>query len=128
MEFWPIETHLAHNLYAEVAQELGFVGLFLFMLYLFAIFKALTIEQKKWQPLAVSQPNFMQSSRNALLVFFYMNLLFSMASYGLSLYQWYLIPGLIVVLERIQDQHVERELFDSEQTIKESFKHLKIIH
>jgi hypothetical protein len=31
-----------------------------------------------------------------------MNLIFSWASYGLSSYQWYLMPALIVVLGRIQ--------------------------
>ena len=104
--------HLAHNLYAEIAQELGFVGLFIFILYIIAIFKELKIEQRRWRHLAVLQPNFLQASWSALQVFFYMNLLFSLASYGLSLYQWYLMPGMVVVLARIQQDCIDKEKLD----------------
>ena len=95
-------NHLAHNLYAEVAQELGFVGLFIFILYIMSIFKELKNAEIQWQPEDAQELNFIQLSYCALWVFFFMNLVFSLASYGLSSYEWYLMPALIVVLGKIQ--------------------------
>lgn len=94
--------HLAHNLYAEVAQELGFVGLFIFFLYILAIYKELRNAKIPWHPVETQQLDFIQVSYYALWVFFFMNLVFSLASYGLSSYEWYLIPALIVVLGNLQ--------------------------
>ena len=95
-------THLAHNLYAEIAQELGFFGLFIFILYLMSIFKEMKNAEIQWQRVDDQELNFIQLSYCALWVFFFMNLVFSLASYGLSGYEWYLMPALIVVLGRIQ--------------------------
>ncbi len=100
-------THLAHNLYAEVAQELGFVGLFIFILYIMSIFKELKNAEIQWQPEEGQELNFIQFSYCALWVFFFMNLVFSLASYGLSSYEWYLMPALIVVLGRMQTRGPE---------------------
>ncbi len=39
----------------------------------------------------------------AMLVWFWMNFLYSLASYGLSSYEWYLFGGLSVALKNIAD-------------------------
>ncbi|MFT5728836.1 MAG: putative inorganic carbon (HCO3(-)) transporter [Desulforhopalus sp.] len=100
-------THLAHNLYAEVAQELGFIGLLFFLIYIYSIFKELKKANIQWHPDENQDSNFIQVSYCALWIFFFMNLVFSLASYGLSGYEWYLMPALIVVLRRIQTCDVE---------------------
>ena len=92
----------AHNLYAEVAQELGFIGLFIFILYILTIIKELKRVGVDWLERELQKPNFLQASWNALRVFVFMNLLFSMASYGLSNYEWYFMPALIVILGKIK--------------------------
>ena len=51
-------THLAHNLYAEVAQELGFVGLFIFILYIMSIFKEMKNAEIQWQPVDETEIKF----------------------------------------------------------------------
>ncbi|MGB3209618.1 MAG: O-antigen ligase family protein [Desulforhopalus sp.] len=102
----------AHNLYAEVAQELGFVGLFLFLLYILSIIKELKSADMKWHEQVLLQPNFLQASWKALQVFIFMNLLFSLASYGLSGYEWYLMPALIVILGRVKPQSDDLEKLD----------------
>ena len=100
-------THLAHNLYAEVAQELGFVGLFIFFLYILAIYRELRNAEIQWHPVETQELDFIQVSYYALWVFFFMNLVFSLASYGLSSYEWYLMPALIVVLGRLKTRGAE---------------------
>ncbi len=96
------ERHLAHDLYAEVSQELGFVGLFIFLLYILSIYKELRRADICWNPDKMLNADFIQMSYYALWIFFFMNLVFSLVSYGLSGYEWYLMPALIVVLGRIQ--------------------------
>jgi O-antigen ligase len=92
----------AHNLFAEVAQELGFIGVVLFLCYIIATYKTLKhAEFSRAGPERRESP-FVVGTWHALQTFFYMNVLFSLASFGLSGYEWYLIPGLIVVLSRIQ--------------------------
>ncbi len=94
--------HLAHNLYAEVAQELGFIGLSIFLLYILAIYKEMNNAEIQWHPEEGEEVGFIQTSFYALWVFFFMNLVFSLASYGLSSYEWYLMPALIVVLVKLR--------------------------
>ncbi len=105
--------HLAHNLYAEVAQELGFVGLFIFLLYILAIYREIRNAEIRWLPEEGEEVGFIQTSFYALWVFFFMNLVFSLASYGLSSYEWYLMPALIVVLTKFSkrgDDLMENEI------------------
>lgn len=99
--------HRAHNLYAEVAQELGFLGLFLFLTYILAIIRELRKQQAIWNDPKANHSDFIQASREGLRVFLYMNLLFSLASFGLSGYEWYLMPALLIVLSRLSPREVE---------------------
>jgi len=99
--------HRAHNLYAEVAQELGFIGLFLFLLYIGAIIRELKKQHNIWKNQKANHSEFIQASRDGLRVFLYMNLLFSLASFGLSGYEWYLMPALLIVLSRLSPSEGE---------------------
>jgi O-antigen ligase len=89
----------AHNLYAEVAQELGLVGLILFLLFLKSIISRLA-ECKRAFNRATSSP-FRARLLDTMQVLLIMNLVFSFASYGLSSYEWYLLGGLSVVMQRL---------------------------
>jgi O-antigen ligase len=89
----------AHNLYAEVAQELGLVGLILFLLFLKSIISGLA-ECKRAFNRATSSP-FRARLLDTMQVLLIMNLVFSFASYGLSSYEWYLLGGLSVVMQRL---------------------------
>ena len=85
----------AHNLYAEVAQELGFIGLFFFLFYVKAVIVQVNSQIKTLKK-KFNSNHFFYKLNNALQVWFAMNLLFSLASYGLSSYEWYLF--LVCVL------------------------------
>ncbi len=73
----------AHNLYLEVAQELGFLGLALYMTFIGSVLiglrRAAAALRRSQAPLAI-----LTRLVPALQVFVGMNLLFSFASYGLS--------------------------------------------
>jgi putative inorganic carbon (hco3(-)) transporter len=90
---------LAHNLYAEVAQELGFLGLAIVVQLIVAIAwslkRVLTILRTKGgDPL-------LSGLAAAMRTWLAMNFVFSFASYGLSSYEWYLLAGLADVVARL---------------------------
>lgn len=89
----------AHDLYAEILQDLGGFGLVIFLFYIKAIIRSF---YKLHKMLAtMSERSFLFCMNNAMTVWFAMNLLFSFASYGLLSYEWYLFPGLTVVLLKL---------------------------
>jgi putative inorganic carbon (hco3(-)) transporter len=95
-------AQLSHNLYTEIAQELGFVGLALFLLYMTSVIQNFILISNRLQ--ATSSTNiFYQSINSSMQVWFGMTMLFSFASYGLSSYEWYLFPGLSVVMKRLTE-------------------------
>jgi O-antigen ligase len=91
---------VAHNLYVETAQELGFVGLAILLALIASIARNVlgTIRQLRLR--ADKRPLLLRTA-DGLQVFLGMNLLFSMASYGLTSYEWYLTAGLSEVLARL---------------------------
>ena len=95
------DAHLAHNLYAEVAQELGFGGLLIFLLLIKSIISNFMGALKEIKG-RVGNNKFLFELNNAMQVWLGMNILFSFASYGLSSYEWYLFGGLSVVYGKIR--------------------------
>jgi putative inorganic carbon (hco3(-)) transporter len=89
----------AHNLYAEVAEELGFVGLIIVLLFIKSISSAFA--QCKRANLNREAGPFIPRLIDAMQVWLWMNFLFSFASYGLSSYEWYLLGGFSVLLQRL---------------------------
>jgi putative inorganic carbon (HCO3(-)) transporter len=94
-----LEDKPSHNLYAEVAQELGFVGLAIFLLLLKSIFSAFSSCRRAYKGSVTG--GFLPSVLDAMQVWLWMNFLFSFASYGLHSYEWYLLAGFSVVLQRL---------------------------
>jgi putative inorganic carbon (HCO3(-)) transporter len=89
----------AHNLYAEIAQELGYVGLVLFIVLLKSIYVGFN-ECKR----AYSQPSvsvFLRKLVDCMQIVLIMNFIFSFASYGLSSYEWYFLGGMSVSMQRL---------------------------
>lgn len=97
----------SHNLYLEVMIELGMIGLVVYLMFLASIFGNLreiraSIASPGRQPGADSgNRQFYARCSGALLVLAVMCMVFSIASYGLSEFYWYLIAGLSVVLRNL---------------------------
>jgi len=110
-------TSISHILYGEVAIELGYLGLIIFLLFL----KAIIIDTRKvlhiikWR---TEDNQALLAIVNALQVYLLMNLVFSFASYGLSGYVWYLIGGLVIVLKNLVSSY-ELEEAKSEEYMAE---------
>ena len=89
----------SHNIYLEVFQELGLVGLPIFLVVLGSIIRA-CLELKRTRA-GTDASAFQPRLSDAMQVWLWMNLLFSLASYGLSDYTWYLLGGLAVAMRRM---------------------------
>ncbi|WP_323753761.1 O-antigen ligase family protein [Marinobacter sp.] len=109
---------ISHILWAEIWQEIGLIGLTFFLLYLFAMiknFREAGVLIKQHLP-----PNdFLYRANEAMQVWLLMNLLFSLASYGLKSYEWYFFGGLSVVMLKFVKEKVTRE---NALTAKEDFE------
>lgn len=97
----------AHNLYAEVAQELGYVGLVIFLLFLKSIFSGFAQCKRAYDHQSTGL--FLSKILDSMQVWLIMNVLFSFASYGLNSYEWYLLGGFSVVLQRLAGGTVANE-------------------
>jgi hypothetical protein len=89
----------AHNLYAEIAQELGFVGLVLFIM----LQKSIYVGFNECR-CAYNQQNmgiFLPKLVDCMQVLLIMNFIFSFASYGLNSYEWYFLGGMSVSMQRL---------------------------
>jgi O-antigen ligase len=109
-------AQISHILWAEIWQEIGLLGLALFILYL----RAMILNFKKAGRLIktrVPQSDFLYRSVQAMQVWLLMNLLFSLASYGLKSYEWYLFGGLSVVLLNLVDKRINSGKLNSGETI-----------
>jgi putative inorganic carbon (hco3(-)) transporter len=89
----------AHNLYLEIGQELGVIGIIIFLFFIKAIFTGFAQSRRACMHHDVSSP-YLPRLIDAMQVWLWMNFVFSFASYGLSSYEWYLFGGLSVVLRR----------------------------
>lgn len=98
---------LSHDLYLEIFQELGIIGVVIFLFYIKAVFstsiRAMRLLREKT---ADESGNFLMDMGNALYLWLMMNLLFSFASFGLSSYEWYLFGGVAVALKRLSESAV----------------------
>ena len=101
----------SHNLYAEVGQELGFIGLVIFILFIKSIVSNFLQISKILQEKDVKI--FLRKLVDALQIWLVMNLLFSIASYGLSSYEWYLFAGLSVVMQKLANESLIAETIHS---------------
>lgn len=101
----------AHNLWLEIFQELGIVGLIIFILYAKEIYKGFKITNAKVLE-NTDASIFMQRCVPAMQVWLAMNILFSFASYGLVSYEWYLFGGFSAALARLStsSQNTEKIL------------------
>jgi O-antigen ligase len=97
----------SHNLYLEVMIELGMIGLVIYLLFLASIFgnlrevRAAILSHGKQRDQDGGNWQFYERCTGATLVLALMCLVFSIASYGLSEFYWYLIAGMSVALRNL---------------------------
>lgn len=108
---WNVDgrDQVSHILWAEIWQEIGLIGLILFILYLVAMIRNFR-EAARLIKGRLTKGDFLYRCTQAMQVWLLMNLLFSFASYGLKSYEWYLFGGLsVVLLNAVRTRIAEKE-------------------
>jgi putative inorganic carbon (hco3(-)) transporter len=104
------DAQISHNLYLEIAQELGLVGLFLFLMYMRGIYRNLTNAKSILRD-TIPGNRWMIALTNAVLVWFIMDVVYSLSCFGLNSWEWYFFGGISVVslrLARLKQQEQKR--------------------
>jgi putative inorganic carbon (hco3(-)) transporter len=93
----------SHNLYTEVAEELGYVGLALALGLIWSFVRTCWVAQRVVSATYVTDERhrFLRLVATSLVVVMAVDLFFSFASYGWSEPYWYFIGGLSVVTARL---------------------------
>lgn len=107
---------ISHILWAEVWQEIGLVGLVLFVLYLKTMVGNF-LQAGRLVKNSLETNDFLYRTVEAMQVWLLMNLLFSLASYGLKSYEWYLFGGLSVVLLNLTREKIARQEEKDHETV-----------
>lgn len=101
---------IAHNLYAEILQEIGFIGLIIFFFFVKSVIVNFRRSLSVLRGLQAESGGhqFLSGLADGMQVWIFMNIIFGLASYGFSSYEWYLFAGLSVALKRIAEKYAER--------------------
>ena len=93
----------SHDLYTEVAEELGYIGLALTLALIYSFLRACWTAQRSLAhaPLDDMRLRFLHDVAATLVVVVAVDLFFSFASFGLSEPYWYFVGGLSVVTARL---------------------------
>lgn len=93
----------SHNLYLEVAEELGYVGLIMVVALLWSFLQTCLTAQRLVNATPTDDPRlrFLHDVAVALMVVVGVDLFFSFASFGFSEPYWYFVGGLSVVTARL---------------------------
>ncbi len=93
----------SHNLYTEVAEELGYIGLVLMLMLLWSFVRACLTAQRlvAATPMTDSRLRFLHDMARTLILVVMVDLFFSFASFGFSEPYWYFFGGLSVVTARL---------------------------
>jgi O-antigen ligase len=91
----------SHNLYIETMQDIGLIGLLIFLCFLRATFRELMAVRRQVAHTFGTKLDFPTATLTAVLAWAVMDFVFSFASYGLLSFDWYMIAGLAVAGSRI---------------------------
>jgi putative inorganic carbon (hco3(-)) transporter len=93
----------SHNLYLEVAEELGYVGLILVLVLIWGFLKACWTAQRIVAATPMNDPRlrFLHDVARSLVVVVAVDLFFSFAAFGFMEPYWYFFGGLSVVTARL---------------------------
>lgn len=98
-------SQITHNLYLEIAQELGFIGLFIFLLYIRSIYRMI-LKSKQ----VLRQKNLQNSWHFRMIksvqVWFFMDIVYSMSVFGLRSWEWYLFGGFAAISYKISEKEL----------------------
>jgi putative inorganic carbon (hco3(-)) transporter len=99
-----------HNLYLETVQEIGLIGLILFLMYVRGMYRNLR-DAKSIAIDTLPGNHWLIALAKAVQVWIIMDLFYSLSCFGLNSWEWYLFGGISVALLRVtrKEEKIKRE-------------------
>jgi O-antigen ligase len=97
------DDQTSHNLYLETIQELGIIGLVLFLIYVRGIYRNLR-DAKTITMDSVPGAQWLIALTKAIHVWIIMDLFYNIACFGLNSWEWYFFGGVSVAALRVARQ------------------------
>jgi putative inorganic carbon (HCO3(-)) transporter len=98
------EYQISHCIYTETFQEIGLIGLVMFLRYVWSVLKYQSNNIRN------NSNNYIVKLSKVVFILSLLNIYFGLASYGLSSYEWYFLGGLSVVInEYLRECAYEKE-------------------
>ena len=85
---------LTHNLYLEVIQETGIIGIILFMMFIIAMLKSLKTAHDNLNTQNIKRNELLYRIILSMRVWIYMDLFYSLSCFGLRSWEWYYFGGV----------------------------------
>lgn len=82
---------ITHSLYVEALQEIGIIGFTLFVMYIHGVGKTLI---STYCAIKEACSTFLTRLVQATLVWFFMDIVYSLSCFGISSWEWYLFGGI----------------------------------
>jgi O-antigen ligase len=87
----------SHNMFIEILQEIGIIGFIIFVLYIISIIKSLMEAKRLLEDKGVGSNDWLYRLISATLVWVVMDLVYSLACFGLSSWEWYFFGGVSTI-------------------------------
>ncbi len=100
-------AQITHNLYIEILQETGIIGLSIFLFYIASIIKSLRNALKTLAEKGCGTTDWLTRFSSATLVWVVMDLFYSMSCFGLRSWEWYFFGGTATVCYVLSKEHKE---------------------
>jgi len=92
-------AQVTHNIYLELLQEVGIVGFILYFLYVKTMFMSLHSAASR-----LASESFLGRLASALKAWIVMNLVYGLACFGLSSWEWYVFGGVAAACVNIMNK------------------------
>lgn len=100
-------SQAAHNFYAEILVETGFLGFIFFMGFIFQVYRKLRENGENLRKSVKTETlAFYHRLNQALIAAFWMYVVYSTNYWGLSQYYWYLFAGLCIIFSKRLAEHL----------------------
>lgn len=111
-------SQVTHNMYIEILQETGIIGFSLFMAYIVTMIKALNGARRTLKESGCDDSDWLLRLISATLVWIIMDIVYSIACFGVSSWEWYLFGGISTVCLVLANERCEEMNLVTSDTVE----------
>jgi len=102
-------AQITHNLYIEIIQEAGIIGFSLFTAYIVTMVRALAKARHVLKKSGCKNSDWLYRLISATLVWIIMDLVYSIACFGINSWEWYFFGGIATVCLVLTQDRIDKQ-------------------